>query len=321
MQAGNSMPIVPVRKVQTISQFINHFVPKGLVRFARGPVMAMLSIFAVALGGSIASVSAAERSLPGDFLYTIKLATEQARLALTPSKEDKLKLKVEFATRRGDDLKQVAATDTPEKPARVAQAAEILKRDLKTMQDQLDDVKATTPSETVVEVATLVDQKSGELVQTLEDTKSTLSDDSKSKVTEAQAAAADTGVNAIEVLVEQHQQDSGQVSKDTVVQAIQDYTQTMAGVTGATDLVASSTALEAATVTSSAPLQEAVEQMKVATQEAFAAFASSTPASAVLSDGSVTTTEPVESADTASSSVPSGAPSSTSSKSSSVTPP
>lgn len=311
MQAKNSLPTEPAPTYQTAKQFIRHFMPLRLVQFARGPVMATLSIFALALGGSIASVSAAERSLPGDFLYSLKLASEQARLALTPSKGEKLKLKVEFTTRRGEDLKQVAHQDVPERPVRVAQAAEILKRDLKTVKEQLEDVKQNTSPETVVEAAKLVDQKSNELVQTLEETKSGLTDETKGKVTEAQAAAADTGVKAIEVLVEKHQEDSGQVSKETVVQAIQDYSQAVADVTGDASLVASSTSLEAATATSSEPFQEAVEQMKTATQQAFAAFASSTAASAILSDGSTTSTAPEVPQGGASSSAPTNASSTT----------
>ncbi|MFH1078423.1 MAG: DUF5667 domain-containing protein [Patescibacteria group bacterium] len=272
MQAKNSLPTSPVTSWQTAGQAFKHFAPLRLIQMARGPVLAVLSIFAIALGGSIASVSAAENSLPGDFLYSLKLATEQARLALTSAKEDKLKLKVEFTSRRGEELKQVAKEDVPEQSERVAQAAEILKRDLQTVTEQLDDVRNTnTDDKMVAEVAKLVDQKSGELVQALQETKTALPDESKGKVMEAQAAAADTGVKAIEVLLQQHEQSNESVPKGDVVQAIQDYAKTVAGVTGSSALTASSTAFEDPNTTSSVALQDTVQQIKLATQQAFAA--------------------------------------------------
>ncbi|MCI0479601.1 DUF5667 domain-containing protein [Candidatus Uhrbacteria bacterium] len=288
MQARNSMPTAPVRSLQTAEQAFRFFAPHRLIHAMRGPVMAVFSILAIALGGSIASVSAAEHSLPGDFLYALKLATEQARLALTSAKEEKLKLKVEYTSRRGEELKKVASEDVPQKEERVAQAAEILKRDLKTVKEQLDDVRNTASDEkTVVEAAKLVDQKSGELVQALQETKTTLSDGSKSKVTEVQAAAADTGVKAIEVLAEKHEQSNESVPKDDVVRALQDYTKTVAGVTGSTSFTASSTALTDPESSSSTSLQTTVQQVKVAAQQAFAE--QKTAADAATADAAATT--------------------------------
>lgn len=272
MQAGNSLPTSPVTSWQTVGQAFRYFAPHRLFSVVRGPVLAALSIFAIALGGSIASVSAAEQSLPGDFFYSLKLATEQARLALTSAKDEKLKLKVEFTSRRGEELKQVAREDVPEKSERVAQAAEILKRDLKTVTEQLNDVRNTTSDgKKIVEVAKLVDQKSGELVQALQETKTALPDGSKGKVMEAQAAAADTGVKAIEILLAEHEQSGESIPMGDVVQAIQDYAKTVANVTGSSALTASSTAFEDKTSTSSVPIQDTVQQIKLATQQAFAA--------------------------------------------------
>jgi hypothetical protein len=329
-----SLPAEPVRTTRKISHFFRHFIPVQLPQIVRGPVMATIAIFVAALGGSVASVSAAERSLPGDFLYSLKLATEQARLAFTTTKEDKLKLKLEFTGRRGDELESVAKSDAPEKPVRVVQAAEILKRDLNTVKKQLDDVKTDASPKKVVEVAKLVDQATGKIVQKLQETKSDIPAEAKGKITEAQAAAADTGVKALEVLVETHQESSEEISETWIVQAIQDHGRVVADVTGNTDVVSSTAVtISSETSTSSISLPIAVEQMKVATQTAFAIqktqedLASSSTAAVLPVEGASSTSSGTEGTVSSTGAItPAASSSSTSSSSSSssvqtVTPP
>ncbi len=270
MQVRNSLPTESARPVTHLRQMIRHFIPLRVEQFFHTPLIATLSILTIAFGGSIASVSAAEQSLPGDFLYSLKLATEQARLALTSETDEKLKLKLEFTSRRGAELKSVASSDGPEKPERIIQAAEILKRDLDTVKQQLDDVKTDQQPDRVVAAAKLVDQKSAEIVQTLQESKADLAAGAKEKVTEAQAAAADTSVKAIEVLVEQNQQSTSSIATNEVVQVMNDHTKTVADVTPAAVFLASSTSVLPIDVTSTSPLSTAVEQIKIATQNAFA---------------------------------------------------
>lgn len=280
----------------------------------RGPVMAAMGMVAVLFGGSIASVSASERALPGDFLYSLKLVTEQARLALTKPKDEKLKLKVEFASRRGDELKRVAAAaDPPEKKEkRVEQAAEILKRDLDTVKKQLADVQLESETAKVIEAAKLVDETSGALFHTLEQTKETLPEDQKAKVKEAQAAVITANGKAIETLVDVHGADGAAVSEEYVVESLKEYTKTVKEMTGvdislmgvtstpatagsstgttsgvmekntipAEDGVGSATSTTSTTAT--VPLEAAYAKVKQATEQALAqnaiASASGTPA-------------------------------------------
>ena len=203
------------------------------------------------------------------FLFSLKLATEQARLAFTSGKQEKLKLKVEFTKRRAEDLKKVSQTDDSSMPGRVSQATEILKRDLNTLKQQLDDVKSDGAPNDVADAARLVDQKSIEVVQVLQETKSSLSDESKKKVVEAQAAASDAGVKAIEVLTEKHNESEDVVGKEEMEHVIQDHTKAVADATGSSIVSASSTSLSEPSGTT-VSLETAVEQMKTATQQAFA---------------------------------------------------
>jgi hypothetical protein len=65
----------------------------------------MLAIVLLAGGGVVA---AAGNSLPGSPLYSVKLATESVRLALTPSALGKAKLNAQFADERIDEIIRLA---------------------------------------------------------------------------------------------------------------------------------------------------------------------------------------------------------------------
>lgn len=278
MQVRNSLPTERMRWSSQVGQAARSFRLNDFFRWMKGPVVATLSVFAVLLGSSAASVSAAGHALPGDFLYSLKLVAEQAQLAMTSTKEDKLKLKIEFTERRGDELKRVVTEDVTSKPARVEQTAEILKRDLDTVKQQLDDVKQSSSAANVVEAAKLVDQTSNSIVQKLQDTKASLPDSSVGKVIEAQAVAADTGVKAIEVMMEKQNESQDSVLATDVAQALETHAKAVADATGILSTATSTVVLGTATGTIvTAQLDQAVQQVKATTLQAFAdAVASST---------------------------------------------
>ncbi len=280
MQAKNSLPVEEMPVWQRSRQAVQMLVTSKVSQVIRKPVMAMLSILGVVLSGSIFTVSAAERSLPGDFFYGVKLVTEQARLALTSTKEEKLILKTEFTDRRVLELKQVATN--PDSGEQVKQVAEMLKRDLSTIKDQFAKVKQESESKKVVAAAKLVDKKSNEVINALQETKNILSPETKEKVTEAQSAAADNGVKAIEALAEKHQESSEIVTATDVVQAIQDHAKavteattlavdlnSVSSTTSTISLVSDSLASSTTAFTSST-LPAIVTQVKDMTTQAFA---------------------------------------------------
>jgi len=284
MQVANTIPTNRVSRIERLREVVRHFFTVNFGGLVRKPLMAALSILVVAMGGSIMSVSAAERSLPGDFLYGLKLATEQARLAWVSTKEDKLKLKTEFTGRRVNELKEVATHVKSD--ARVQQVAEILKSDLNTLKEQLGDMKNDATSEDAVAAAKLVDQKTNEVITTLQGTKTDMSPETKAKVTEAQSVAAETSVRAIEVLVEKNQESNDLVPVADVTEAIQNHANTVASVTqaplevlGSASSTPSSVASLAqamatgtsASASSSAELPKLMDQVKDMTTQAFAA--------------------------------------------------
>lgn len=308
MQVRNTLPTEELGRAQRMRELFRTFVSERLARLVRTPVMAVLSSIAVVTGGSILSVSAAERSLPGDFFYGLKLVTEQARLALTSAKEDRLILKSEFTERRVDELGKIS--DNPGQKGRVVEVTEMLKRDLDTMKQQLTDVKQAAPADKAVAAAKIVDKKTQKMISDLQATKEKLPLESKEKVTEAQSVAAEASVKAIEVLAEKHQESSEIVPAEEVVQAIQDHTKVVIEVTkitlpppGASTSTASGTVaillpdvLATSTAISTSSLPAVVSEVKDLTTQAFAMqiaedqMASASSSSATLASDSATST-------------------------------
>lgn len=211
-------------------------IPSQFIQWVRRPVFASLAAIVGLAGGSLMSVSAAERSMPGDFFYGLKLATEQARLALTSAKDEKLKLKTEFTGRRVEELKQVADA---KQDNHVVEVAEILKRDLDTMKNQLIEVSNEESVSKTADVARLVDKKSGEVISALQQAKPQLPPEAIEKVTEVQSVAADTSVKAIAVLAEKHEQDNEVVPASDVTNALESHAKIVSEVTSAQPLTVS----------------------------------------------------------------------------------
>ncbi|MDO8583800.1 MAG: DUF5667 domain-containing protein [bacterium] len=203
MQVQNSMPVAPMPFWTRVRESFRPFsAPTRLVGSMRRQVIAVLSVFGVVAGSSLMSVSAADNSIPGDLLYPVKLAAEQTRLILTKDKTDKLKLKTEFVGRRVEEIKSLATSDASEKPDRLKQMAEIVKRDLDTVKIQLADMKLQKQTVKTTEAVRMIDQKSTELATALKDAKVDMSADVQSKVSEAEVAAVSTGVKAVQALID-----------------------------------------------------------------------------------------------------------------------
>lgn len=71
-------------------------------------LVTVISIVMVILMAGTSTVAAASNSLPDETLYPVKLATEEVRLALTPSALGKAELYAEFADKRVDEIIKMA---------------------------------------------------------------------------------------------------------------------------------------------------------------------------------------------------------------------
>ncbi|MBM3205210.1 hypothetical protein FJZ48_04535 [Candidatus Uhrbacteria bacterium] len=213
-----------------VIQSMKFLLPGRIVTAIRRPVLATLSIVGMVTGGSIMSVSAAEQAVPGDLLFPLKIAREQTRLMLTSNRSDKLKLKTEFIGRRGDEIKSIVASNVSQKPKRLQQAAEIVKRDLDTVKTQLAEVVKQEAPVQAAEAAKLVDKQSSQLIEALKDAKAAGAGSVvDSKVSEASVAAVNTGVKAVQVLIDSqtNPEAQGVVTNSELVQSISEKVQVM----------------------------------------------------------------------------------------------
>ena len=281
MQAKNSIPSQSTGLATHARELFRSFERAGLVRMIQRPVAALATMLTLVVGGSMYTVSASESALPGDVFYGLKLATEQARMALTSTTEDKIVLKSEFTGRRVKELQKMAKENAT--PEQIVEVTEGLKRDLSTLRDQLTQAKQDSSEASLTGSAKLVDAQSNQIMLALQETKSQLSQASIERVTEAQTVAAETGVKAIEVLAQQHQ-DSADFSKaENVAQAIEAHTKTLAEVASSTFSIAMTSgthatasteqAVRSLTTTSteitSSTVEEIVKQVKDATSQTF----------------------------------------------------
>lgn len=270
MQVSNS---IPTAEAAEKNRRVLAAAYPSLMAILRGPVLAMLAIVGVIFGGSFASVRAAERSLPGDALYMVKLVTEQTRMALETSKTEKVKLKVEFTRRRAEELKTVMQKDLSDKSKRIAIAADLLKQDFHTLKEQLADAKVVMGDSknsqeirNVVETVMAVDKNVVETVQVIKDTnKEDLPADVKQKVVDAEAQAADAGMHVLEVLISASANQNGgeifvtveeidasvqahaTVAQGAITQALQIASSTSATLTANAILASSTTAIATST--------------------------------------------------------------------------
>jgi len=101
--------------------------PRGDFLFFSIPRWAVtVSVFLVLLAAGSGIVVTAGSSMPDDFLYPVKFATERVQLELTTSGSDKTRLYAKLADRRVTELTNMAEKGKPDKIAMTAQRLDML---------------------------------------------------------------------------------------------------------------------------------------------------------------------------------------------------
>lgn len=223
-QTRNADALSPLPASLRFREAARTFVPTEVLRWMRTPALAAFSILITVLGGSLASVSASDRSVPGDFLYPVKIASEQTRLAFTQGKADRVRLKAEFVDRRVEEIKTIVNTPEKKNPDRLREAAMGLKRDLDTVKNQLKEVEQESSAQVTAELAKLVDEKIDQVSKELGEVKTDVSQEAKPAVAEAAAQAVQTSVAAVAVLIEARTQPEAQnvISDEDVAKVLQE---------------------------------------------------------------------------------------------------
>lgn len=107
------------------------------------PAAAALAVFVFAVAGSISVAGASFQALPGNSLYSVKLGIEKAQLALAVDADARAQLRVEFASRRLEEMVEVAATSKSTGSGNVQLAADRFRSEVANIQQELTTEGAT----------------------------------------------------------------------------------------------------------------------------------------------------------------------------------
>ncbi|MEI7741569.1 MAG: DUF5667 domain-containing protein [bacterium] len=169
------------------------------IRSVLQPVAA-LGVLAFASVGWIGSVFASMNSIPGDTLYGLKLAAERTQLSFASSDETRVRLHIEFANRRADEVSRLMESRSSSNDARVKEAMGNLKTEVQTVSEHLTNLEGGD-EETAVALAKLVDRKVGNLEQAIDANLEGATDSVKQEATEVRDAVRIASAQALTVLV------------------------------------------------------------------------------------------------------------------------
>ncbi len=175
-------------------QLVEMFVGAPAVRYVLRPVTVLGAMFVLVFGGWITSVNASLQSVPGDTLYNLKIATEKAQIAFAGAGETKVKLQLDFAGRRVEEVARILETPSERKAERLGVAVAELKKGVTTAQESLKQLQSSDP-EKVPDVIKALDRKVAEYHISLDKTVSASEESAvQEKVAEAKKLVADLGV-------------------------------------------------------------------------------------------------------------------------------
>ncbi len=182
------------------------------IRFTIGeiisaPVPVAVTVLFVLLGGWLTSVNAAS-SLPGDKLYSVKIATEKAQLTLT-SREHKAVLHTEFAERRLGEAVAIQASDRPDKEKYYSETLSAFKTEVSRAGEGIKGL-ANDNDKDALAVATKVDEKIGTLNESLRGHIG-ISESTNTQVVETQESTREVSHQVENTIVEKKQEVGEQV--------------------------------------------------------------------------------------------------------------
>lgn len=200
-QIKNTLPETKrVFFAERVTQIFCLYLPKRMLLMARP---ALVTFLAVSLAGSGWIISAsASNSLPGDYLWNVKLATEKAQIMVS-DQDKKAEMHIDFAKRRLDEAKELQNKPVdPEKEKKLAMAIKTAKKSVesavKSVDEviQLSDVKNDTAK--VIETAKVVSEKAGEVVEKIKEiSQTTQTLETKQELIDTSKLASEAGVKVI----------------------------------------------------------------------------------------------------------------------------
>lgn len=170
------------------------------------PALMAIFVFGAYFGYSALTLTA-QASLPGEAMYPIKVLGEKLQLAATFGDEGKVKLKMDFISRRGDELQQIARKpeDPKVKSVNISATVKQITQDVKDVQTQIDKMTNDASAVTLISTAKVVDDKTLKVEKDIVDVHTSLPTEVKKEVAkdvkEAIAQTEVTGTQALSVMV------------------------------------------------------------------------------------------------------------------------
>lgn len=147
---GNETSLHPLRREQIKAAILENITVQNLFSTGRvnnrgrGKLMAWLAKYSAVVIAGLGLVTftafAANSAKPGDVLFPVKKAVEQAQIVLAPSVQSKAELQAEFAQRRLQELSQVAADKQVPQQFK-AEVAQQTQTDINNAINTLDEVQ------------------------------------------------------------------------------------------------------------------------------------------------------------------------------------
>ncbi len=162
------------------------------------PMAAVTAVFVFAVAGSISVVGAAAQALPGDQLYAVKVGIEKVQLALALDDVSRAQLKVEFTSRRLEEMVALAAGVNAQTDS-VQLAVNRFKTEVAGIQEELsvDGTSQTAFAKTV-----------GRKVEVYSSTVASTGDDLSEEVLgEVEEILEETKEQVVEVIITAHEED------------------------------------------------------------------------------------------------------------------
>lgn len=175
-------------RIRAFREFL-HEIP-----FQIAPLFVLVLFFVV---GGAAVVHSAYQSLPGHFLYPVKINIEKAQLALLADDSQKAELNIQFANNRVHEIDQIIghSDKNSENGVRVNLAARTLKASIDSAKEKIQ--KSESSQDMNFKMALSLASTTSEIDETLKKSKDILSDDAKNSLKEARDSAEEAGITAL----------------------------------------------------------------------------------------------------------------------------
>lgn len=213
---------------------LKSFIPGNLLQFLARPIGVFLIAVLIISGSGILSVSAAKNSLPGDLLYSIKLATEKVTVTLTKD-EKKAEKHIEFAANRVQEIEEINLQEDnkEDKREKITVATEGLTKEMSKVKEVLETSRKNQDAKKageIVEAAKNVDRKAEEIKQKIEHSMITLASQDEEilqDLGEVEDLVDEILVVVVDVLVEKYDKGDVELNEKELVESITEIIQSI----------------------------------------------------------------------------------------------